>query len=381
MQSVSDSVDNLPSLAAVSIIILISHSNLHYIPQPPCIFIAHNYPNIPADDARTFIMHDKEEAIIEIELAPFPNKPTHIIRRTIDRNKGATGKRSRGIAASTYHINDQQVRIDDVRKLVSDTYHIAIDNLCTFLPQDKVGSFSGFDSKMLLEETEKSVSGTQHLYNDHQRLIQLEKDMKKGESDLITKKAELQKLDDEVKRLEREKELMEEREEGMKKIQLYKQKLMWVVFDEKRVQAVEKKAEKKKVKEELAKAQKGLAPLQAEIAELEHEYEGGKQRRVQLQKDIDRSLKNHHTALSAVDGHQDEIDTLQNQLAYIDSEKRQAEAKLQNRRRDVEEKEAMLAEYPSEEEINEKVKNAQTDIREAKRQLNTSKREYQRIMA
>ena len=95
-----------------------------------------------ADDLRAFIMHGKDKAEIEIELEPHEGKETHILRRIIDRHKGSEKGRGRG--ASTLYINDEKSNVQAVRELASSTYNIQIDNLCTFLPQDKVGSFSGF---------------------------------------------------------------------------------------------------------------------------------------------------------------------------------------------------------------------------------------------
>lgn len=56
-----------------------------------------------ADDCREFISHGEDKALIEIEVQPFPEKPTHIFRRAIDRNKGS--ERGRGRGSSTYYLN------------------------------------------------------------------------------------------------------------------------------------------------------------------------------------------------------------------------------------------------------------------------------------
>jgi hypothetical protein len=48
----------------------------------------------------------------------------------------------RGIGASKYYINDNSTNIKTIKKLVQNVYHVQLNNLCTFLPQDKVGSFS-----------------------------------------------------------------------------------------------------------------------------------------------------------------------------------------------------------------------------------------------
>ena len=226
-----------------------------------------------ADDARLFIKHEKDTATIEIELAPHIKKSngapeaTHIIRRVIDRDRGSEG--GKGAGASTYFINGHKSTLKSVKELVSDRYHIHIDNLCTFLPQDKVGNFSGFDAQSLLIETEKSLSA--QLYTTHQDLIGLEKSLQSSGTDVTSLEDELAKLVKENERLEREKELMEERQLYLDKIDLLKKKRAWLIFDTKREEAKcakEKREELKKLKKE---AEKAVRPLQEKHAEVEGE--------------------------------------------------------------------------------------------------------------
>jgi len=284
---------------------------------------------------------------------------------------------ARGKAASTYEINDQVVKLSEVQTLVGETYNIAIDNLCTFLPQDRVGSFSGFDAQMLLKETEKSVSGSGHLYRQHEQLIQLESEMLNSDSNLITAKAELERLEGEVNRLEREKELMEEREESVKQLDLYEKKHVWVLFDGSRLAAVELKKRKKDVERQLKAAQEGMAPLMEEIGRLEHEYGRGKQERIALQREIDRKRNVYNTSFAKVDKIHDGLDEATNKLATIDSEKRSAEHRVRVCQDDVDGRKAVLSDYPPLEEIQEKVKEAQNEVREAKRGMMNARREVQ----
>ena len=51
---------------------------------------------------------------------------------------------------------------------------VIIDNSCTFLPQDKVGNFSGFTDQCRLIETEKTLSKDGHYYKVDQKLIAAE---------------------------------------------------------------------------------------------------------------------------------------------------------------------------------------------------------------
>ena len=86
-----------------------------------------------ADDARAFIMHEQDEAVVELTLAPLPGGETHTIVRKIERHKGSEKGNGRG--ASTFYINKKLKKHKEVNELIKETYNITIDNLCTFLPQ------------------------------------------------------------------------------------------------------------------------------------------------------------------------------------------------------------------------------------------------------
>ena len=146
-------------------------------------------------------------------------------------------------------------------------YKIHIDNLCTFLPQDKVGNFSGFDKQALLIETEKSLSG--HLHSTHQDLIKLESELQSSGTDVATIQNELSKLTKENERLEREKELMEQREQYIERIDLLKKKRAWLVFDSKREEAKNAKEKREELKKQKKEAEKAIRPLQEKHAEVE----------------------------------------------------------------------------------------------------------------
>merc|ERR1712232_556156 len=172
-----------------------------------------------------------------------------IFRRVIDRNKGAST--GRGYGSSTYYINGEQVTIKVIQKIVSEVYSIAIDNLCTFLPQDKVGSFSGFSPKMLLEETCKALSKSQDLYTDLQRLVELEDKLKNETSTVKNKQDQLHALQADNAQLERDKERMEERKEAEELLKKLKQKCAWLSFDEARQKAVDKKSQREEIRSKL----------------------------------------------------------------------------------------------------------------------------------
>ena len=220
-----------------------------------------------ADDLRAFIMHGKQKAEIEVEVAPVEEGgATHIFRRVIDGNKGS--ERGKGRGSSTFYINDEKVNIKTVRALVADVYNITIDNLCTFLPQDKVGNFSGYGPKQILIETEKTLSGSQHMYKTHMELIEAEEELAKGAGDVESIKAQLARLERDLGGLEREKERLEEREAALRDADLLRKKKLWLEFDALREQALGVKEEKQAIKKSLRAAQAKIAPLEEKAVRL-----------------------------------------------------------------------------------------------------------------
>ncbi|CAM9191784.1 unnamed protein product, partial [Phaeothamnion confervicola] len=85
-----------------------------------------------SDNLGDFVRHETDEAHVEIRLWAGPNED-FVVRRTFQR---------RG-RSSVWHFNGKKVGEEDIKKRIR-TMGVAVDNLCTFLPQDKVGDFSRF---------------------------------------------------------------------------------------------------------------------------------------------------------------------------------------------------------------------------------------------
>ncbi len=323
-------------------------------------------------------MHERDIATVEIEIAPYENQTVHVLKRVIDRNKGSTSKNARGKAASTYYINGREVKLADVTELVSETYKIAVENLCTFLPQDKVGSFSGFNAQELLIETEKSVSGTQHLYNQHQRLIKMEEDMLNSDVDLDTAKNELKKLEQQLESLEREKNLMEQRQDSVVKLQLYEQKYAWVKFDVKRKETVVLKDRKTELQHQLKEARKEQQPLRQKIDTLQYTLSQGMQRRVNLEREMEKAFNDHIRAKDMADKYQDAIDDVTTEIRTIDSNMRRARDKVKEHQLAVERSEAVLHDLPPMDELMETYNKSHEELRVAKRVIAEKRRETER---
>jgi len=329
-----------------------------------------------ADDCREFISHGKDKALIEIEVQPFPEKTTHIFRRKIERHKGSA--RGRGRGASTFYLNSEQTTGKEIQKIVSEQYHISVDNLCTFLPQDRVGSFSSFNPQQLLEETEKSLSASQHLFKTHQKLVELEAELNLGGNTTEALKKKLKNLEADFVNIEREKVRMEERQNALEQIQLLQKKILWLKYDEQREHCLTLKQSKDNAKTQLAEARRSLAPLEQESAEHKSQVERLKSRFGRVDDEAKASKMLCKKQSDKFQKHTQDLDEDLITLQTLEEEARKAERLLADGKKELQRLEESLQSKQDTDEIKAELRESDQEIRTAVGPLRSRKREYDR---
>ena len=109
-----------------------------------------------------FVRHEKEHGYTEIEL--FFEQGNQVIRRDLFRDN-----------RSTWHVNGNDSTLKNVVKIM-ETAKIQIDNLCQFLPQDKVGEFARMNPVQLLKATENAITDSD-LLTTHEAIIELQRNL------------------------------------------------------------------------------------------------------------------------------------------------------------------------------------------------------------
>lgn len=117
-----------------------------------------------------FVKHGKETATVEIELQGRPDdRANHVIRLQIRKEDNK----------SKWWLNKKESSHQAVKGLVNEL-HIQIDNLCQFLPQDRVAEFAGLTPVQLLHETLRAAAPERMIewHNQLKELHKKHKDMK-----------------------------------------------------------------------------------------------------------------------------------------------------------------------------------------------------------
>ncbi|CAB4423620.1 unnamed protein product [Rhizophagus irregularis] len=169
-----------------------------------------------ARDISDFVKHGQERASIEIELK---SENPIVITRTIEKSNNS----------SRWKINGKNATLRDVLAKVN-TLNIQVDNLCQFLPQDKVSEFAQLSPSELLVQTQKAV-GDKEMTEWHERLIKLRDEEK---TLLLTIKDDEDQVDNLEKRnaiLERDVARYREREVILNRVKLYERAIPWARYD------------------------------------------------------------------------------------------------------------------------------------------------------
>ncbi|KAF7187362.1 Structural maintenance of chromosomes protein 5 [Pseudocercospora fuligena] len=132
-----------------------------------------------AKDVAEFVKHGAKEATIEIELKAdtdiHPENPviTCIINR--DGGKGDDKKTS-------FKINGRKSTRKAVQELCKKNYSIQVDNLCQFLPQDRVVEFAALSPVELLVQTQRAAADP-YMSEWHDQLKTMRKDQREKQAE------------------------------------------------------------------------------------------------------------------------------------------------------------------------------------------------------
>lgn len=181
-----------------------------------------------------FVKHGKDTATIEVELQKRPGEPTnHVVRVRINKEDNHR----------KWWLNGQESSHKAIQTLTRNL-RIQIDNLCQFLPQDKVAEFAGLTPVQLLHETLRAAAPEQTI-NEQSTLQDLHKDYKKVKEQVETTAETLRNHENRQQGLQADVDRMRQREEIQKEIEELRRIRTVVEYNTARVKFSEAKQRRK----------------------------------------------------------------------------------------------------------------------------------------
>jgi chromosome segregation ATPase len=203
-----------------------------------------------AKEIGEYVKHGHREAEIEIELAAGPRQKgkNPIIRCAIKREGSKT----------SWYINGSSTTRKEVRQLV-ESFHIQIDNLCQFLPQDRVVEFSRLTPIELLDSTQKAVA-PDHMAEWHNELKGLGKERIKLLQDQNSSKEHLSQLQTRQNQQRADVERMTERKALLDKVKVLEKGRPGLRYQAERAKHREMRSRNQEAKDEMKDLEKEVEP-------------------------------------------------------------------------------------------------------------------------
>ena len=203
-----------------------------------------------AKEVSEYVKHGYQEAMIEIELAKDGKrfKDNIIIRCTIKREGNKT----------VFSVNGKPQGKKAVIELCK-SLSIQIDNLCQFLPQDKVVEFAAMTPIELLRSTQRAVA-SQEMIDMHETLKDLRREQKNLQAKNATDQEQLENLESRQRLQEADVERMREREAIEKQIKMLEISRPLAVYRAAKNAHTEAKERKKVAQIELTRLEKEVEP-------------------------------------------------------------------------------------------------------------------------
>lgn len=196
-----------------------------------------------------FVKHGKDEAEIEVELQKKEDDPDNYVVGLCIRKEDNSRK---------FSINGSRATVKEIQQLMK-SLRIQIDNLCQFLPQDKVAEFAGLTPVDLLEKTlhaaapPEMIQWRNELKDHFQEQKEAQRNAEGSREQLEKMEARQQVLQADVDKLQERKKIQDtiEKLEGMHLV---------VRYDEARRAYGDVKKRKKDAEKNLKVLQRNSAP-------------------------------------------------------------------------------------------------------------------------
>lgn len=245
---------------------------------------------------------------------------------------------------SMWSVDGKPSKLKHVLSIMADLA-IDVDNLCSFMPQDRVGEFSRNTAKETLQKTLQSIihDDEKTLADEQSELANLEKSRAEQAKDAASKQSAYDTMVQQMAGMKAEVDRMEARRSAQDKLKLCEIKHT--------VQVVKNGAERVKVLQDevnnagvaLAEAQNAVQPLELKERELKKRQAGHDKTFDQAKQKLDAGQKKVNQAKENLDGLGDNVNAAEEELKYVEVIRKKHEGELSKCEADIAKNEKSLA--------------------------------------
>ena len=282
-----------------------------------------------------YIKHNCDYAVIHVTLQD-ENENSYIkVTREFDKRD-----------KSTWMLNNIKVKLDEVLNAIG-KFNVQVNNLCQFLPQDRVQDFAKLNKQDLLKETQKALCRFD-LIEKQENLMRSREQHKVLIQTVENYQKKLQEAQDANVRLEGRVQNFNIKKKYNEAILHIERKIAWAMYEEIRGQFADIKKDKSKAQEVYDKYQKAIMPMEQDITNTKRQITNLQQnnsKASQVIKNIENAITSYiekvdtlktsvrsmeddmNLKLSEIDQWDKEIENVYNKLQEMKTLHKDAEAK------------------------------------------------------
>ncbi|KAH0087349.1 structural maintenance of chromosomes 5 smc5, partial [Aureobasidium melanogenum] len=293
-----------------------------------------------AKDPSEFVKHGQKEAEIEIELQrdPARHRTNPVIKRIIKRDSNN----------KTFFMIDGRISTQKAVAELCRSFSIQVDNLCQFLPQDRVVEFAALDPIELLVQTQRAAA-PDYMSDWHDQLKNMRVQQRKHQADKAQLTENLKNLEGRQNMQRGDVERLRERADQQEKLAALERLRPFPAYNVARDNYMEAKERCKEANNELAELQRECEPALAAVNAKEEYVEAidavvkRRQRLVtRAQDDIRQKIKKQNTASEQHKAFEQEIQAEQKGVKTHKQERIRIDTQIKNLERQVENEPPMI---------------------------------------
>ena len=342
-----------------------SHTGKSSVTHAICLACGGNPKTVGrSPDMTSFVKQGTAGLGSYVEIDLFRGETVVTVRRTINSET----------KSSQWQVNQSSATFAAVKAIMTELA-IDVDNLCSFMPQDRVGEFSRNTAKDTLQKTLQSIVNPdnveQTLAEEQAELADLEKSKAEQEKDLTAKKTAFETMQQQINGMKAEVDRMESRRNAQEKLHLCEVKYKVQYVKDGQAEVTKLQNEVQAATSALSEAQKLIEPLEQKERELQKNQNGHEQTFNGAKKNLENAQMKMNQAKDALDEHELQTDEAHQQMEAVDKMRKKHEsdlAKVEGQIVEGEEKLAKLMEKMP--ELDTRLAANDADMRELQRQEN-----------
>lgn len=284
-----------------------------------------------------YVKHNCESATINIYLQGNREKDFIKVTRQFDtRDK------------TVWKLNNERVKLEQVLECIK-TFDIQVNNLCQFLPQDRVQDFAKLNKQELLRETQKALCRFD-LVEKQESLIKCRDNHRELIALIENCRQKLQEAQDANTRLEGRVQSFNKKKKYDEIISNIERKIAWVTYEKSKGEVEEVKKDRKKAQEIFEKYKRALKPMEDQvngmkkkISDLQQYNNKSNQVMRHIESSISSNLERAETFKSSLRRLGDDVNLKLAEVEQWDKEIQNATTKLEEIRAAQKESHAKLA--------------------------------------